>query len=111
MIKKIGNYINDKAYPQDNPEEVYRFKREEIILRDMLAMDRTILANERTVLAWLRTSMSLVLAGVSFIEFLDVIVLYYVGWILIYGGLATLVIGIWKYLNLKKQLHTMKYKK
>lgn len=51
MIKRIGDFINDKANTRDNPEEVYRFNKEEIILRDMLAMECSILANERTV--WL----------------------------------------------------------
>ncbi len=90
-------------------EDVYRFRKDEVILRDMLAMDRTILANERTVLAWLRTSMSMVLGGVSFIEFLDVRALYYVGWVLIYSGLFIFVFGVVRYVILRKQLYSMKH--
>ena len=33
-----------------------QFKKEELILRDYLAADRTALANERTLMAYIRTS-------------------------------------------------------
>ena len=42
-----------------------KFDNCELILRDELAIDRTILANERTLLAYLRSGVSLVIAGVS----------------------------------------------
>jgi putative membrane protein len=50
-----------------NPYE--RFLADELILRDELAIDRTLLANERTLLAYLRGGITLVLAGVTFIHF------------------------------------------
>ena len=46
-----------------------RFEGEDLILRDELAIDRTLLANERTLLAYLRAAVSLVIAGVSIIHF------------------------------------------
>ena len=42
-------------------EEFY--SREELILRDHLALDRTRLANERTLLSYLRTALMLMVAG------------------------------------------------
>ena len=39
------------------------------ILRDHLAMDRTILANERTLLAYVRTAFATIVAGLSFLQF------------------------------------------
>ncbi|OGJ55938.1 hypothetical protein A3D88_00885 [Candidatus Peribacteria bacterium RIFCSPHIGHO2_02_FULL_52_16] len=45
-----------------------RFTSEQLILRDELAIDRTILANERTVLAYLRTALTLVIVGVTLIK-------------------------------------------
>ncbi len=46
-----------------------KFDNCELILRDKLAIDRTILANERTLLAYLRSGVSLVIAGVSMMHF------------------------------------------
>lgn len=40
-------------------------KQEELILRDLLARDRTVLANERTLLSYTRTALMLSGSGVS----------------------------------------------
>lgn len=45
----------------DNYKEYY----EDMILRDYLALDRTLLANERTFLAYIRTVVSFVVAGLT----------------------------------------------
>ena len=44
------------------------FKREEMILRDWLALDRTVLANKRTFLAYGRTSIALMALGIAFVK-------------------------------------------
>lgn len=41
---------------------------DELILRDRLAIDRTVLANERTLLSYARTAMTLLIAGLSLIH-------------------------------------------
>jgi putative membrane protein len=110
MMWKFVRFRNGAEKDSRHLDEIYRFKKEDVILRDMLAMDRTILANERTVLAWLRTSMSMILGGISFIEFLDVLALFYVGWALIYSGLFVFVFGVGKYMKVRTQLHSMKHK-
>lgn len=46
-----------------------RFDGRALILRDELAIDRTLLANERTLLAYLRSGMALLLAGASIAHF------------------------------------------
>ena len=46
-----------------------RFQGDELILRDELAIDRTLLANERTLLAYLRSAVSLGIAGLSIMHF------------------------------------------
>jgi putative membrane protein len=46
-----------------------RFERTSLILRDELAIDRTLLANERTVLAYLRFGVALLIAGITMIHF------------------------------------------
>jgi putative membrane protein len=40
-----------------------------LILRDELAVDRTILANERTLLSYVRLSITLIIAGISIVHF------------------------------------------
>ncbi len=70
-------------------ESVYdRFRRGQLILRDELAIDRTLLANERTLLAYLRGGVSLLLAGVTFIHFSQH------GWFTVLGA-ACLPAGAW----------------
>jgi len=52
---------------QSRPYE--RFKKSDLILRDELAIDRTVLANERTLLAYVRLAITLIIAGVSIVHF------------------------------------------
>jgi len=70
----------------ENPYD--RFRGNELILRDELAIDRTILANERTVLAYIRGAISLVIVGVTFIHFAER------GQLLFYVGLGCLPMGL-----------------
>src|SRR5688572_17938811 len=63
-----------------------RFTYEELILRDHLAVDRTVLANERTVLSYVRTALALGAAGASLIHFLDSLAADVGGWALIVVG-------------------------
>lgn len=52
------------------PDSPYsKFDCADLILRDELAIDRTLLANERTLLAYLRSGVALLIAGVSIIHF------------------------------------------
>ena len=46
-----------------------RFKKSDLILRDELAIDRTVLANERTLLAYVRLAITLIIAGISIVHF------------------------------------------
>jgi len=54
---------NDRHSDKSTPYE--RFGNGDLILRDELAIDRTLLANERTFLAYLRAGVTLMLAGVT----------------------------------------------
>ena len=52
------------------PESPYsRIDADQMILRDELAVERTMLANERTLLAYLRSAVGLLIAGVSIMHF------------------------------------------
>jgi putative membrane protein len=77
-----------------NPYE--RFADTDLILRDQLAIDRTVLANERTFLAYCRTALALVLTGAGCIKFFDSRLSGIAGWTLIGFGLAVTVIGCWR---------------
>jgi putative membrane protein len=46
-----------------------KFDAAELILRDQLAIDRTLLANERTLLSYLRSGVALFIAGISIVHF------------------------------------------
>ena len=74
-----------------------KFSKEELILRDQLAIDRTILANERTVLSYVRTSLALIAAGGALIQFFEEQWIKTGGVILIMIGGAILIVGFLRY--------------
>lgn len=53
------------ATPGDDGAVVYDVRPEQLILRDVLARDRTVLANERTLLAYVRTGLMLCIASAT----------------------------------------------
>ncbi len=81
-----------------------RFKTEELILRDYLATDRTVLANERTLLSYVRTSLAFAAAGAALIHFFDSVVTEVVGWILMPLAMGILVVGLQRYLQVRRRL-------
>lgn len=84
-----------------------QFPREKLILRDHLAVDRTILANERTFLSYIRTSLAIIVTGVSLIRFFDSILLEITGWAIIPCGMIVLGIGIKRYIQTNNAIHRM----
>lgn len=90
-----------KHLPYDN------FNPREFIIRDWLALDRTVLANERTFLAYGRTTLTLVIAGLSFIKFFGHVVYSMIGYVFIAGGLSIFFFGLKRYLKMKKHYHVL----
>lgn len=87
-------------------DETYsKFIKEELILRDHLAIDRTILANERTFLAYVRTALTLFIGGATFIRFFDSLILDVVGWVFVPLGALVFLLG---YINYRKQQNLLK---
>ena len=86
--------------PDQNPYA--KFEPEDLILRDELAIDRTILANERTALAYTRTALTLFIAGLSFLHFVQEGPLYYAAWLFLPAGVITSIFG---YLRFRKVRH------
>ncbi|WP_345725257.1 DUF202 domain-containing protein [Sinomicrobium weinanense] len=83
---------------------------EEIILRDHLSVERTRLSNERTLLSYIRTFLYLVLGGITFIQLDDFYNLKYLGILSLILSVIFLIIGIYRFLLLKKSLKQFYYK-
>lgn len=80
------------------PEHPYsRFRPEDLILRDELAIDRTLLANERTVLAYFRSALTLIIAGVTFLHFVEFGALRHLGMFFVPFGIGVGVFGAFRY--------------
>jgi len=78
------------------------FETRELILRDFLAVDRTVLANERTLLAYVRTALGTLLAGISLIKFFVSTPLNVVGWLLILSSIGILGIGATRFTEMRR---------
>jgi putative membrane protein len=81
-----------------------RFSKSELILRDQLAIDRTILANERTLLSYLRGAVAMVIAGLTFVQFIEYGILRYIGMALVPIGLFTGVFGLSRYRRINRRI-------
>ena len=88
-----------------NPYE--RFASTELILRDQLAIDRTVLANERTFLSYIRTALAFALTGAGSMRFFDSLVIHAVGGLLIVAGLVIAIIGIRRTMIVSRNLGTV----
>lgn len=84
----------------DDPDHPYAAHPHQLILRDVLAIDRTRLANERTLLAWLRTALMLLISGVTLIKLFEgVVAMEVLGALLIPAGLLAAALGLRRYLR------------
>lgn len=85
-----------------------RFKGEDLILRDELAIDRTLLANEATLLAYVRSALTLIIAGVTFIHFFDQGWLPWLGMAFVPLGLATGLLGAWRFRRMQSAIDILR---
>jgi putative membrane protein len=89
------NILNgEKSIHQDAYTHV---DEKRMVLRDYLAIDRTVLSNQNTFLAYVRTALTLFVAGVTFIRFFDNNIVESVGWVFVPVGIATFIIGAIRY--------------
>lgn len=93
---KINRLFNFSSKFQNN---------DEIILRDYLAMERTKLANERTLLSYIRSSLYLMLGGIAIIQLQDFESIRFIGYLCLTLTVLFLIIGIYRFQKLKKQLN------
>jgi putative membrane protein len=82
-------------------------KKEALVLRDHLAMERTKLANERTLLSYLRTSLYLILGGIAFLGMQDLKEIRILGYFSLSLSIIVLVVGITRFSQLKRHLRKL----
>ncbi|TPE42673.1 DUF202 domain-containing protein [Pontibacter mangrovi] len=93
-------------------QELKATEKQNLEIRDSLAMERTKLANERTFMAYGRTSMAMVLAGLTFIKVFENAPLYIaIGIAFIPAGLAVAGFGYYRFSRKKREVarHTEAY--
>ena len=81
-----------------------RFDGGDLILRDELAIDRTLLANERTLLAYLRSGVTLLIAGVSIVHFSREGWFLWAGLACLPAGVIAIVIGALRYRKMNRSI-------
>lgn len=77
---------------------------EGLILRDILALERTRLANERTLLTYARTSLYLVVGGVALIKLEEFDNTKAIGVAILVGSVLLFLFGIYRYIRLRKKI-------
>lgn len=87
-----------------------KFDDNKLILRDELAIDRTVLANERTLLAYLRSGVALVIAGVSIMHFSSESWFWAVGVACIPVGMVAGIVGVVKYRRMNRVISAVRKK-
>jgi putative membrane protein len=86
----------------------YKTFKDGMILRDYLALDRTVLANERTFLAYLRTFIGVLSAGIALLKLLDntpLILMTGYGFIIV--SPLFLLFGVMRYVQTNEKLRTL----
>jgi putative membrane protein len=111
-------YINPLHYKKffelshQEAEDFYKnFFAHQFILRDHLAIDRTMLANESTFLAYIRTALAITAAGGTLIHFSTSEFTEYLGLALIIAGIIGFVIGSTRYRRMKKTITAIRKSK
>lgn len=76
----------------------------DLILRERLALQRTVLANQSTFLAFLRTSMYFFVAGLSLESLLKIDNSFLIEWFLFISSFVIFCIGVFNYFKHKKMI-------
>lgn len=80
--------------------------KDEIILRDYLAMERTKLANERTLLSYIRSSLYLLIGGIAIIQLEGFEGIKFIGYVSLALTIILVIIGTYRFRKLNRQLKT-----
>lgn len=79
------------------PSPYSQYENHQLILRDELAIDRTLLANERTFLSYLRSGVALAIAGLSIMHFSGTAWFWWVGVACLPSGIVTALVGFLRF--------------
>lgn len=80
------------------------YNKDQMILRDYLALERTRLANERTLFSYIRTSLYLLTAGIGVLQIDSISSLDWLAWICITSGFVLFFTGIFRFWKMRKEL-------
>jgi putative membrane protein len=81
-----------------------RFHSDELTLRDVLAVDRTLVANERTLLGYIRTTLALLAGGASLLHFFEGSLTTVSGIALLASSVPVFVLGVRHYIVRRRTL-------
>ena len=87
--------------------KTYKTFHDEMILRDHLALDRTVLANERTLLAYLRTFIGTFSAGIAMVKLLDTALTNVIGYAFAIISPFFIILGAIRYIQVSRKLKTI----
>lgn len=85
-----------------------RFRPDELIVRDHLAVDRTELANERTLLAYVRTALALGLTGVTTLHFVVSVTGVVAGSVLLVFGVLLMGLGAVRWGRIQRDIRRIR---
>ena len=88
--------------PRDDPYTKY--DKEDMILRDWLATDRTILANERTFLAYIRTAFAVFIVVVGLLYYSPSGVVVTLAYLILPFGALLFFYGFYRFLKTQNAL-------
>ncbi|MEQ9262102.1 MAG: DUF202 domain-containing protein [Owenweeksia sp.] len=102
----MGKQILKKGFRRLRKTRIVRpfDTKENIILRDFLALERTTLANERTLFAYIRTSLYLILGGIALLQLKEFDHLKWLGYTSFAISFILIFYGIIRYVVLKRKL-------
>ncbi len=101
------NFYKDifKEKEDIDPAVLKEFLEKQLILRDYLAIERTILTNEATFLAYIRTGLTVMIVGVTAVGLSqNYIVFQYMGVFGVLAGLYILVLGMTRTIQMRNKI-------
>lgn len=112
-LKSKAQYIDPRYYGRflvDSEERDFykEYLSDHLILRDHLAIDRTMLANESTFLAYLRTGLAMCAAGATLIHFSEGVHANTIGGIFIGFGFLVFLIGTVRHGQMRKKIKNIR---
>lgn len=96
------NIMGEHPYDHINGTE-----KQKMILRDYLAVDRTVMSNESSFLAYIRTALTFVVVAITFLKFFSSPWMHTLGWIFIALAGLMVVHGASRYDAMDRILHNL----